>query len=94
MDDNTPEIDISDYLVNLYMPRLFMAQEYKNTDEYCDFRENLRCVFYDDFVDKYLNLEIIEDYEIFRKWWDKNVKCRDGITALKNLYDFCHSDIE
>lgn len=50
--------------------------------------------FCDDFVDKYLNLEIIEDYEIFRKWWDKNVKCRDGITALKNLYDFCHSDIE
>ncbi|MCI6641098.1 MULTISPECIES: hypothetical protein [Campylobacter] len=40
MDDNTPEIDISDYLVSLYPPRLFMAQKYKNTDEYCDFIEN------------------------------------------------------
>lgn len=94
MDDNTPEIDISDYLVSLYMPRLFMAQEYKNTDEYCDFRENLRCVFYDDFVDKYLNLEIIKDFDILKKWVTENAKCRDGLTILRKMRHLYFSDSE
>lgn len=88
MDDNTPEIDISDILTKTFRIRSYVAQENKN----CFFIKNLRCVFCDDFVDKYLNLEIIKDYEIFREWWDKNVKCRDLLTALKNLDNFCHSD--
>lgn len=92
MDDNTPEIDLMDLFVKGSRIRSYVAQEYKNTDEYCDFRKDLRCVFCDDFVDKYLNLKIIKDYEIFREWWDKNVKCRDLLTALKNLDNFCHSD--
>ncbi len=79
---------ISDYLVSLYPPRLFMAQEYKNMDEYCDFRENLRCVFYCDFVDKYLNLEIIKDFDILKKWVTENAKCRGGLNILKKCVIF------
>ena len=52
MDDNTPEIDISDILTKTLRIRSYVAQENKN----CFFIKDLRCVFCDDFVDKYLKL--------------------------------------
>lgn len=94
MDDNTPEIDLMDLFVKGSRIRSYVAQEYKNTDEYCDFRKDLRCVFCDDFVDKYLNLEIIKDFDILKKWVTENAKCRDGLTILKKMRHLYFSDSE
>lgn len=90
MDDNTPKIDISDILTKTFRIRSYVAQENKN----CFFIKNLRCVFCYDFVDKYLNLEIIKDFDILKKWVTENAKCRDGLTILRKMRHLYFSDIE
>lgn len=90
MDDNTPKIDISDILTKTFRIRSYVAQENKN----CFFIKNLRCVFCYDFVDKYLNLEIIKDFDILKKWVIENAKCRDGLTILRKMRHLYFSDIE
>lgn len=61
-------------------------QKCKNIDKYSDFREDLKLNFTDNFIKKYLNLEVIDDAHKFCEWFDANVEflsC-DEITEKNN----------
>ena len=70
--------------------RLCVAQKCKNIDKYSDFREDLKLNFTDNFIKKYLNLEVIDDARKFCEWFDANVEFLSWDEITEKIIETLH----